>query len=109
MSLLFDVFCSWHDREGKVSSTREILDWIEQRDRDLTVNIEKIPFPEDGFWFYDPADGRIRNRNNSFFQLSGYREVQDGEVVCEQPVILQQEIGYLGDPRPEDRRHPSFF
>lgn len=96
MSKVYELIKSWSCREGNVNSTQEILDWVDRRNKTLTVSIEKIPFPKDGFWYLDETDGYIRNRKNTFFQLAGLRQYADGQIVCEQPVILQNEIGYLG-------------
>ncbi|MBR3056978.1 MAG: NDP-hexose 2,3-dehydratase family protein [Clostridiales bacterium] len=98
MSLAYELIKSWKCKEGNVTSTQTILDWVDKRNKTLTVDIEKRAFPkeEDSFWFFDPKDGFIRNRKNTFFQLAGFRQMENGQVVCEQPVIIQDEIGYLG-------------
>ena len=96
MSITFDLLKSWHDGRGNVTTNEEILQWVADRNANLQVNIEKVDFSYDGFWYYDRESGRVRNRNDSFFQLSGFQKVEDGRVVAEQPIILQMEIGYLG-------------
>ncbi len=88
---------SWACREGNVYSFQELLEWIEERNARLRVNIEQIDFSYDGFWYYDTQSGYIKNRNNSFFQLAGYQEIDENDhIIVEQPIILQNEIGYLG-------------
>ena len=96
MSLLYELIRSWNAKEGNVNPTKDILDWVDRRNKTLTVNIEKVDFPKDGFWYLDETDGFIRNRKNTFFQLAGFRQKKGDEVICEQPVIIQDEIGYLG-------------
>lgn len=96
MSIIYDLIRSWAQTEGNVNSTDDILSWIDKRNKTLAVDIKKIPYSYDGFWFYDEENGVIRNRNNSFFQLAGYRAEDDKGNVTEQPVIIQDEIGYLG-------------
>lgn len=96
MSITYDLFQSWRDAEGNVNSNDDILQWVAERNANLTVNIEKVDFSYDGFWYYDRESGRVRNRNDSFFQLSGFQKIEDGRVAAEQPIILQMEIGYLG-------------
>ena len=96
MGILKSVIDSWHASEGSLHTMGEIESWLKERGETLRVVIEKIDFMYDGFWFYDEASGMIRNRNDSFFKLSGYRETGNGQLVCEQPVIIQDEIGYLG-------------
>ena len=96
MSITYELIRSWKDRKGNVNSMEDIFNWVTFRNNTLTVDIQKIPFPYDGFWRYDEADGYIRNANNSFFQLAGYQEIVDNKVVKEQPIILQKEVGFLG-------------
>ncbi len=96
MSLAYELVKSWSAREGNVTSTKTILDWVEHRNTTLTVDVQKIPFPKNGFWFLDDKDGFIRNKRNTFFQIAGFRQTDGEKLVCEQPVILQKEIGYLG-------------
>ncbi|MBS5672628.1 MAG: NDP-hexose 2,3-dehydratase family protein, partial [Lachnospiraceae bacterium] len=45
---------------------------------------------------YDEDAGEIRNKNRSFFAIKGFQRKSGNTVVLEQPVILQNEIGYLG-------------
>lgn len=96
MSIIYDIVESWGNVEGSVNSMENLHQWIDSRYENLKVNIKKMDFSYDGFWFYDKKDGYIRNKNNSFFQLAGYQEIEDDQIVGEQPVIIQNEIGYLG-------------
>lgn len=95
-NFLFEIFKSWANRDGNVNSLESIREWIDTRNARLKVNIEKIDFSYEGFWYYDKRDGYIRNENNSFFQIAGYQEIEDDHIVAEQPIIIQKEIGYLG-------------
>ncbi len=74
----------------------EILGWIEEKNKSLKVSITKNRLSESGSWFYDDEKGEIRNQNNSFFQIRGLRHYKDGRLVTEQPIMIQDEIGYLG-------------
>ena len=94
--LRISILDSWADREGNVNSLDAIKRWIDERNEKLKVNIEKVEFSYNGFWHYDSLDGYIRNDNNSFFQLAGYQDIEDDRIVAEQPIIVQNEIGYLG-------------
>ena len=96
MSIQRDIIESWANTEGTANSMSQIDAWLADRARSLQVSIEPVEFSYDGFWFYDQKTGYIRNKNRSFFQLAGYQEIEDDHIVREQPVILQQEIGYLG-------------
>lgn len=78
------------------SSISDILEWIEKKNKDIHVVIEKNSLEDSDFWFYDEDDGAIVNKNRSFFAIKGLQKVVDGKIVAEQPILLQQEIGYLG-------------
>lgn len=73
-----------------------IIHWIEEKNNSLKVSIEKNKLSNSDKWFYDKEKGEIRNENNSFFQICGLQQYQDGELLLEQPVLIQNEIGYLG-------------
>ena len=75
---------------------QDILEWVSRRNREVVVDIRKNTLSESGFWFYDNENGDIRNKNGSFFRVRGLRQLCDGETVLEQPVLIQDEIGYLG-------------
>lgn len=96
MSITYEIMKSWKTVDGCANSMKDIFKWIEERNQNLKVNIEKVDFSYDGFWYYDEKKGYIRNKNNSFFQLAGYQEIEEDRIVGEQPIILQNEIGYLG-------------
>lgn len=92
---LIQILESWGTQEG-VFSNKEILSWIDERNAVAKVSIEKTDFLADGKWFYDEQSGRIVNQRRTFFSISGIQKTQDGNVVQEQPIIIQPEIGYLG-------------
>lgn len=93
---ILSISQSWRVAESPLNSTEELLSWIHDRNKAVTVDIHKaMPEPE-GFWFYDREEGRIRNRNRSFFSISGFRGRLPNGQILEQPILLQEEIGYLG-------------
>ena len=97
--IMFDIILSWREQYESISTLQDILLWIEDRNKNLKVNIEKISLKDDKFWYYDDRDGQIKNRNNSFFTISGIKEVRferDNFIKTEQPIIIQDEIGFLG-------------
>lgn len=96
MSLVYEIIKSWKNTKGNVNSMDDIMEWIKARNTELKVNIEKVDFSYDGFWHYDKKKGYIKNKNNSFFQLAGYQEIEEDTIIGEQPIIIQDEIGYLG-------------
>lgn len=96
MGITYEIIKSWNHTAGNVNSMDEIMEWIQAKNADVKVNVEKVDFSYHGFWYYDEHDGYIRNLNNSFFQLAGYQEIEDDQIIGEQPIIIQNEIGYLG-------------
>ncbi|MGM9994308.1 MAG: NDP-hexose 2,3-dehydratase family protein [Candidatus Avigastranaerophilus sp.] len=82
--------------EGNVNSTEEILFWLDNLNRSTHVDISETTINEDSFWFYDDRNGEILNRKRSFFSITGMRLFTDDKFIIEQPIIVQNEIGYLG-------------
>ncbi len=78
------------------NNTAELLEWINELNKTVHVSIRKNRLSDSDFWFYDAERGEIANKNRSFFTVKGLRKTVDGQVVLEQPVIIQDEIGYLG-------------
>lgn len=79
------------------NSTEEIKQWIERRNREVEVKVEKIPFSEMKMW-HSEEDGSIRHDSGRFFSIVGIDIQTDyGENHhWRQPIILQPEVGYLG-------------
>lgn len=73
-----------------------ILEKIRQKNEDIYVSINKVSLRECNGWYYDEARGEIRNKNRTFFQITGIKKTENGNFLLNQPVILQNEIGYLG-------------
>lgn len=76
--------------------TEELLEWIEERNKLLYVRLEKISLNECTPWFYDKSLGEIRNTKRTFFQITGLRQIYPDGKIIEQPIIIQDEIGFLG-------------
>ena len=87
---------SWANTSGNVYSTADILAWIEQLNRTVNVSLKKIDLSECDNWYYNDQAGEIRHRNNIFFQIAGFRQWNNDKLECEQPIVLQHGIGYLG-------------
>lgn len=94
-SVFYDLMTSWLTKEG-VNSTQSLLRWINEQNRNLDVKIERISLEDSDFWFYDEQSGSIKNKNNSFFSIAGIQQYQKDELLVEQPIIIQNEIGFLG-------------
>lgn len=88
--------------EGGVESLDALHAWIMERNANTAVSIERIALSDCIPWRYDEARGRITNPTGAFFQIAGLRkmstDVHTGhqQVLLEQPVLIQDEIGYLG-------------
>ena len=87
---------SWCITNSFENSTDDLLAWVKERNQTVEVEIYKNRLEDSGFWFYDWEGGCIRNQNRSFFTIMGYQQTcPDGKTIS-QPIILQEEIGYLG-------------
>lgn len=93
---LLSIVKSWSITDSPLNSTKELLAWIHDRNETVAVEIHKVFLNSGDFWFYDQSEGRIRNRNRSFFSISGFRGSLPNGQTLEQPILLQEEIGYLG-------------
>ncbi|MCM1054510.1 MAG: NDP-hexose 2,3-dehydratase family protein [Bacteroides sp.] len=74
----------------------ELLSWVKEKNSNLKVSITRNKLTDSDKWFYDKAKGEIRNLSGTFFQIRGLRQYQGDEMLLEQPVLIQNEIGYLG-------------
>lgn len=79
------------------NSTEEIRQWIERRNREVEVKVERIPFSEMKMW-HSEDDGSIRHDSGRFFSIVGIDVNTDygDKRHWRQPIILQPEVGYLG-------------
>ncbi|MGI6161208.1 MAG: NDP-hexose 2,3-dehydratase family protein [Christensenellales bacterium] len=87
---------SWAAKEGNVNTTESILEWIAARTRDIHVNIKRNKLSDSGFWFWDDKTGYITNKKKAFFSIRGIKSYDADKFISEQPILLQDEIGYLG-------------
>lgn len=95
MNLIHEIIASWSICPN-VDETKAITDWVSEKNTNLKVSITRSKLTDSETWFYDEERGEIRNRNNSFFQIRGLQQYRDGEMILEQPILIQDEIGYLG-------------
>ena len=93
---LYSIAKSWYISNSQLNTIDEILKWIQDRNRTVKVEIHKVPLAKNSFWFYDYKEGCIRNQKHSFFTITGYRKCLADGTEISQPIILQEEIGYLG-------------
>ena len=83
--------------DNPFNSTQEIREWIACRNREVTVNVEQIPFSGMKNW-YSSEDGSIHHDSGKFFSIVGIDVKTDYGTNnhWRQPIINQPEVGYLG-------------
>ncbi len=84
------------DSYSENHSLEEIYTWLEKRKQQVQVSLRQITLDECDPWYYDPSEGCIRNKGNSFFRIYGLSGSENGSEIISQPVIEQDEIGFLG-------------
>ena len=90
---LGDIF---NGKENALHSIEELWDWIDNRKKLINVSLTRVSLDECNPWYYNKNEGCIRNESGSFFKIFGLRQYREGNCVCEQPIIEQNEIGFLG-------------
>ena len=83
------------NNEYSKHSLEEILSWIDSIKDNTKVQLEKIKLQDCSPWFYDKEKGELRNKDGSFFQVTGI-EMAGPDKTIHQPIIIQNEIGFLG-------------
>lgn len=83
--------------ENPLNSTDSLRQWIEQRNREVMVDVKLIPFQDMQGWYVD-GDGSLRHNSGRFFSIQGIHVETDygHRTSWDQPIINQPEIGYLG-------------
>lgn len=79
------------------NSSKELLSWIQRRNQEVSVDIQRIPFNELEGWYVDD-EGGIRHETGKFFSIQGIHVETDfgTKHSWDQPIINQPEVGYLG-------------
>ncbi len=94
---LLQICESWVKTEGTINSLDAILSWIANKNRETNVSIKKISLEDMNDWFYDKHEQGIVNHDHTFFAVKGLKKYEEKiGTVHEQPIIVQNEIGYLG-------------
>ncbi|HHU54066.1 MAG TPA: dNDP-4-keto-6-deoxy-glucose-2,3- dehydratase [Clostridiaceae bacterium] len=93
LDILFELVQSWSVKNEGIYTIDEIKEWYYYLNNSLRVNISFTEYEADSEWAYNSDTDRIERRSGSFFSIAGLINSQEQ---VEQPVILQQEIGYLG-------------
>ncbi len=83
--------------DNPFNSTEELREWIEQRNREVHVDVNLIPFNEMEGWHVD-EEGSLHHNSGKFFSIEGIHiETDYGKTPSwDQPIINQPEVGYLG-------------
>lgn len=92
---LIAIVESWKEKTNTAYSMEEILSWIEEKNKNLKVAISQIPFGDKEEWHYVKEEKGIVNSKRTFFQIVGLTQTEE-DSYYEQPIIIQNEIGYLG-------------
>lgn len=92
----FNGLVNYNENDYSLHSTDDLWEWINDKKNNQRVEINKIRLSECSPWYYEENEGVIRNKGNSFFKVSGIRQVKDEDIIASQPIILQPEIGFLG-------------
>ncbi len=83
--------------KNKFNSTSSIISWIEERNRNITVNVNRVELENLEGWKFD-KEGNLSHKSNKFFSIIGINVKTNwpGTPDWDQPIILQPEIGFLG-------------
>jgi oxidase EvaA len=81
-----------------VHDTAYILDWIQKKNQEVTVDVKQVAFAQLAQWGVNPETGNIIHQSGKFFSIEGLKIDVNADRVSawSQPIIHQPEIGYLG-------------
>jgi len=89
-----DLFVESLVAQEVIHKTSSVLAWVDELNSTVSVEIRQTTLDKTG-WFYDVKSGQITNEKRAFFQISGISQGL-GRDATKQPIILQNEIGFLG-------------
>ena len=89
---------SLFEEENRLNATSEIISWIERRNREVAVQVDKVSFADLRGWHFDVVTGNLVHDSGRFFSIEGIdvRTNTGFEQRWTQPIINQPEVGYLG-------------
>ena len=89
---------SLFEEENRLNATSEIISWIERRNREVAVQVDKVSFADLRGWHFDVVTGNLVHDSGRFFSIEGIdvRTNTGLEQRWTQPIINQPEVGYLG-------------
>ena len=84
--------------ENPFNTTDEVLAWIKQRNREIHVEVEQVPFAALKGWHFNESTGDLQHDSGRFFSIVGLDVYTNTGCVSHwrQPIINQPEVGYLG-------------
>lgn len=84
--------------DSQVFPNNNFLDWIKEKNHDVDVQINEIPFKDLNKWTVENSTGNIRHESGKFFSIEGISVSTNWGKINEwtQPIINQPEIGFLG-------------
>lgn len=84
--------------ENPFNSIESIFDWIKERNLEVEVSIESIPFKKLEKWSFDEESLNLAHISKKFFSIDGLKikRGSDSSIQWCQPIINQPEVGYLG-------------
>ena len=80
--------------ENRFNSSEDLLGWIQERNRQVGVSVEPIPFRDMEGWRLD-EDGNLRHVSGRSFSVQGIHVATDYGLLhtWDQPTIDQPDIG----------------
>jgi oxidase EvaA len=94
--LLIDLLSSWVTYSDTIYRTEDILDWINEKNTTTRVDIVRNHLSDSEHWFYDKGTGKIIHKDGGFFSIAGIEHKSSDGILYSQPILIQDEIGYLG-------------
>lgn len=94
----FDEYLKFIKSEIEVNnlhSDEEILNWIEELNYSIKVEINKCKLSNMKEWYYNKNEGSIKHISGKFFSVEGIY-FNNKNYHLYQPIINQPEIGFLG-------------
>ena len=93
--LIDKIIYSAISKDKAINTTKDNLAFIKQNNKNIFVDINKTSLSKCQPWFIDDF-GMICNQKKTFFQIFGIKQYQDNYEIRQQPIIIQNEIGFLG-------------
>jgi dTDP-4-dehydro-6-deoxy-alpha-D-glucopyranose 2,3-dehydratase len=84
--------------DNPFNSLEDILNWIERRNREVKVEISKMPFRSLDKWVFEEETFNLKHETGKFFSIEGLHVKKDSDFITQwcQPIVNQPEVGYLG-------------